>query len=223
MNKATFKSSLFSEFARIGKALASPHRLQLIDVLAQGERTVEELSEELGSAIANVSQHLQVLRGAQLVSVRRSGTFSYYSLADEQVFTVWRSIRDLGASRFAEVNRLVSDYFGRRDELEVVSVGELRRRLEDPATVVLDVRPRREYEAGHIRGAQSVPIRELKKRLKDIPRSSNVVAYCRGPYCVFAAEAVAALRAAGYRAARLESGFPDWKARGHPAEVGVPS
>ncbi|HEY8748175.1 MAG TPA: metalloregulator ArsR/SmtB family transcription factor [Tepidisphaeraceae bacterium] len=221
MNKAEFKSALFGEFARIGKALGNPHRLQLIELLAQGERSVEELSEELGQPMANVSQHLQVLRGAQLVSVRRSGTFSYYCLADEQVFAVWRNIRDLGTSRLAEVDRLVADYLGRRDELEVVSVAELRRRLGDPATLVLDVRPRREYDAGHIRGARNIPIPELKKRLSDVPKGSEIVAYCRGPYCVFAHEAVAALRSAGFRAARLESGFPDWKARGLPAEVGA--
>jgi rhodanese-related sulfurtransferase len=221
MRKAEFKSALFGEFARIGKALSSPHRLQLVELLAQGERSVEELAEEMELPIPNVSQHLQVLRAAQLVSARRAGTFMYYRLADEHVFAVWREIRDLGSSRLAEVDRLVNDYAGRRDTLEVVSVAELRRRLADPATVVLDVRPRREYEAGHIRGARSIPIRELKRRLGDIPKSSDVVAYCRGPYCVFADEAVAALRSAGYRAARLESGFPDWKARGLPAEVGA--
>ena len=195
--KQKFKQELFGQFARIGKAFAGPYRLQIVEILAQGERTVEELVAETGLPLANVSQHLQVLRAAQLVWVRRSGTFAFYRLADQQVFEVWRAIRELGRARLAEIDRVVGDYLGDREQMEAVSAAELRRRLDDGTTVVLDVRPRREYEAGHIRGARSVPVKELKWRLREIPEECEIVAYCRGPYCVFADEAVSVLRAAG--------------------------
>jgi rhodanese-related sulfurtransferase len=219
--KRGFKHDLFAEFARIGKALASPHRLQVIDVLAQGERSVESLLEEMGLPLANVSQHLQVLRAAQLVVARRSGTFTHYRLADERVFRTWQALRDLGQSRLAEIDRIVADYLGHREKMEVISAKELRRRLEDPETIVLDVRARCEYDAGHIPGARSIPVKELRRRLREIPEGREIVAYCRGPYCVFADEAVMKLRASGFRAFRLSDGFPDWKARGFPVEVGV--
>jgi rhodanese-related sulfurtransferase len=218
--KRAFKARLFSEFARIGKALASPHRLHLIELLAQGERTVEQLARELVLPLANVSQHLQVLRSARLVAVRRQGLYGHYALADPQVFRLWQTLRDLGQAHLAEVDRVVTEYLGRRDDLEAVNADELLRRLHAEDVTVLDVRPRLEYEAGHIAGARCVPPEELEKRLRRLPKDTEVVAYCRGPYCVFADEAVALLRTKGYRARRLAVGFPEWLGRGLPAETG---
>ncbi len=216
--KRAFKARLFGEFARIGKALGNPHRLQLIEVLAQGERTVEQLAEDVGSPVANVSQHLQVLKAAMLVSVRREGLYARYSLADPRVFRAWQALRDLGQARLSEVDAVVAEYLGDRSKFEAVDAAGLRRRLED--VVVLDVRPRSEFEAGHIRGARSVPHDELAARLRELPKDVEIVAYCRGPYCVFADEAVAALRAKGYRARRLAEGYPDWRLRGFPVATG---
>jgi rhodanese-related sulfurtransferase len=219
--KREFKARLFSEFARIGKALGSRHRLQLVDVLAQGERTVEELAEDIGSPVANVSQHLQVLRAARLVSVRKQGLYAHYSLADPRVFRVWQAVRDLGQARLAEVEAVVTQYLGDRGSMDAVDSAELRRRLKGGDVIVLDVRPRLEYEAGHIRGARNVPFGELGRRLRELPKGAEIVAYCRGPYCVFADEAVAALRANGFNASRLTEGYPDWRARGFPTEAGA--
>lgn len=219
--KREFKGRLFGEFARLGKALASPHRLHLIEVLAQGERTVEDLVADTGLPVATVSQHLQILRSARMVSVRRQGLYAHYALADPLVFGAWQALRELGQARLTEVDAVVAEYLGQRDEMEAVTAAELKRRLRDGDVFVLDVRPRPEFEAGHIAGARSVPVEELGRRLRDIPRDADVVAYCRGPYCVFADEAVAALRAKGYQAKRLTEGFPDWQARGFPVEVGA--
>jgi rhodanese-related sulfurtransferase len=218
--KRAFKARLFGEFARIGKALASPHRLHLIELLAQGERTVEQVARELGLPVANVSQHLQVLRSARLVSVRREGLYAHYALADPLVFRLWQNLRDLGQTHLAEVDRIVTEYLGRRDDLEAVGADELLRRLRAEDVTVLDIRPRQEYEAGHIAGACCVPPEELEARLRQLPKDAEVVAYCRGPYCVFADEAVALLRTKGYRARRLAEGFPDWLGRGLPAATG---
>lgn len=214
--KATFKARLFGEFARIGKALSSPHRLQLIEVIAQGERTVEQLAVDVGSPVANVSQHLQVLKSARLVTVRRKGLYAYYSLADPRVFRVWHAMRELGEARLSEVDAVVTEYLGDRSGMDAVGAAELRRRLQD--VTVLDVRPRLEYEAGHISGARNVPFDELAERLNELPPDIEIVAYCRGPYCVFADEAVSVLAAKGYRARRLTEGFPDWRLRGYPVE-----
>lgn len=218
--KRQFKARLFGEFARIGKALASPHRLQLIEVLAQGERTVEGLAADVSSPIANVSQHLQVLRAARLVAVRRDGLYAHYSLADSQVFRLWQVLRDLGQARLDEVNQVVTEYLGDRSGMDAITAPELHSRIGSGDVVVLDVRPRTEFEAGHIAGARSVPFDELAERLRDLPRGDVIVAYCRGPYCVFADEAVTALRAKGFTAVRLTEGFPDWHSRGYPVETG---
>jgi len=219
-DKHEFKARLFAEFSRIGKALASPHRLQLLDVLAQGERSVEELAAELAIPVANASQHLQVLRSARLASARRDGLYVRYALADPQVFRLWQAIRDVGGRRLAEVDRVVAQFLKHREDMEAIGAEDLRRRLLAGDVEVLDVRPRPEYAAGHIAGARSVPIDELDKRLREIPAGRDVVAYCRGPYCVFADEAVARLRKRGRRALRLAEGFPDWQALGFPVEVG---
>lgn len=212
--KRTFKDALFAEFERIGKAVASGRRLEIIDLLAQAERSVEELAEETSQSVANTSQHLQVLRQAQLVETRREGTFVRYRLADERVTRLWLALREVGESRLAEVDRLVNTYLADRSTLQGIDSNELKKRLKDGSAVVLDVRPESEYEAGHIAGARSIPIEELSERLKELPKSKTVVAYCRGPYCVFADEAALLLSKKGFRVLRLEGGFPDWKFSG---------
>jgi rhodanese-related sulfurtransferase/DNA-binding transcriptional ArsR family regulator len=213
-----FKDKLFEQFARVGKALANPHRLELLDLLGQGERTVEDLAREAGMSVANTSRHLQELRAARLVEVRREGLYGYYRLADELVFAAWRAIRDLGEARLAEIDRLVGTYLTDRDSLEAVCAEELFAKMREEGVVVLDVRPEEEYRFGHIPGARSVPVERLEAYLEKIPRDREVVAYCRGPYCVFSDEAVALLRSRGYRARRLRQGFPDWRAAGLPVE-----
>lgn len=211
-----FKDQLFRELARIGRAFASPHRLELLDLLAQSERSVDSLARLAGMSVANTSQHLQVLRGASLVAVRRDGGSSYYRLADDRVLRVWQAIRDLGESQLAEVDRLMRRFLAHREQFQSVTADELLRRMRDDEVVVLDVRPAEEFEAGHIAGARSVPVDELEKRLGRIPKGREIVAYCRGPFCVYADEAVQKLRARGYRASRLDVGYPDWRAAGLP-------
>jgi rhodanese-related sulfurtransferase/DNA-binding transcriptional ArsR family regulator len=211
-----FKDPLFDQFARIGKAVANPHRLELLDLLAQGERRVEELAGETALSVANASQHLQALRQAGLVETRRAGTSIYYRLADERVFRLWQAIREVGEARLAEIDRLTQTFLTDRAQLEAVDAGTLVRRLKDGDVVVLDVRPAREFRAGHIPAARSIPIDELAERLHEIPRDREIVAYCRGPYCVFSDEAVALLRAKGYDARRLDVGLPDWRSAGLP-------
>jgi len=211
-----FKTQLFAQLARVSKALASPRRLELIDLLAQGERTVEELAGLAGMSVANTSRHLQALRAARLVEVRRDRSYAHYRLSGDGVFRAWQAIRDLGHGQLAEVDRLLEDYVRERRTLEAVGAAELLRRIRRNDCVVLDVRPAREYQAGHILGARSVPVNELEQRLGRIPRGREIVAYCRGPFCVYADEAVAKLRRQGYRARRLDIGFPDWRAAGLP-------
>jgi rhodanese-related sulfurtransferase len=213
-----FKDRLFEQFARVGKALASPKRLEIVDLLAQGERTVEEIARETAMPVASASQHLQVLRAARMVEARREGLYAHYRLADEDVFRTWQAVRDLGESRLAEVDRVVETYLRDRDALEAVDATELLERLSDESVVVLDVRPEEEYRAGHIPGALSVPVDALEAALQTLPRDREMVAYCRGPYCVFSDEAVVFLRARGYRARRLQEGLPDWRAAGLPVE-----
>jgi rhodanese-related sulfurtransferase len=215
-----FKDRLFEQFARIGKALASPKRLEILDLLAQGERTVEEIARETAMPVANASQHLQALKGVRMVESRREGLYAYYRLADEDVFRTWKTVRALGQKRLAEIDRVVGTYLEDRDALEAVSATALMERLSDGSAVVLDVRPKEEYRAGHIPGALSVPVDALEAALQTLPKDKEIVAYCRGPYCVFSDEAVALLRSRGYRAHRLEEGLPDWRAAGMPVETG---
>jgi rhodanese-related sulfurtransferase len=216
-----FKDQLFEQFARIGKALANPHRLELVDLLAQGERTVEDLASEADMSVANTSRHLQELRAARLVEVRRDGLYGYYRLADERVFGVWRAMRELGDARLAEIDRLVETYLTNRDALEPVCAEELLAKTREGGVIVLDVRPEQEYRAGHIPGAHSVPLERLEAYLEEIPEDHEIVAYCRGPYCMFSDEAVELLRSRGYRARRLAEGLPDWRAAGRPVESSV--
>jgi rhodanese-related sulfurtransferase/DNA-binding transcriptional ArsR family regulator len=221
MKAREIKDRIYEQFSRIGKAIASPHRLEMIELLAQGERTVEAVAGALSVPIANASHHLQALRAARLVDCRREGTFVYYRLADPEVFALARMIRTLAARHLAEVDRIVQSYFDARDELEPIPRGELLERARAGDVIVLDVRPSEEYRAGHIPGALSIPVNELGRRLAELPAEREVIAYCRGPYCVMAFEAVQKLRAHGRPARRLEDGFPEWRASGLPVEASV--
>jgi rhodanese-related sulfurtransferase len=217
-----FTDALYEQFARIGKAVASPKRLELLDLLAQGERTVETLALLTGTPVANVSQHLQVLRGARLVETRRAGTHVWYRLADATVIDLVASLRAVAERRLAEVEQITRAFLGGPDDLEPVDREELLRRVREGAVTVLDVRPIEEYAEGHLPQALSVPLEELAKRLREIPKRREVVAYCRGPYCVLALKAVEFLRAKGYRAVRLDLGVVEWKARGWRVEAAGP-
>ena len=214
-----FKDSLYDQFARVAKAVANPHRLELIDLLAQGERRVDDLARESGLSIANASQHLQTLRQGGLVVSRRDGTAIFYRLADEQVVRLWQAIRAVGEARLAELDVLTRMYLHDRAELDAIDATTLRRRIEDGDVVVLDVRPVQEYRSAHIAGARSIPITELANRLQEVPCDLEVVAYCRGPYCLFSDEAVVLLRERGYQARRLDVGLPDWQLAGLPIET----
>jgi rhodanese-related sulfurtransferase len=219
MGSRAFKDSLYAEFAVLGKALANPHRLELLDLLAQGERSVEELAKEATLSLANASAHLQVLRQARLVEADKRGLNVVYRLSAPEVFQLWRTLRDVGSARLAEIDRLVENYFTDRDELEAVDKEELLRLLKDEAVIIIDVRPELEYEQGHIPAARSVPVENLKRRLAELPRDMEIVAYCRGPYCVYSDQAVRLLHRHGFKARRLSEGFPEWRAAGYPVEV----
>lgn len=214
------KQKLFDGFASVGKALSSGRRVELVDVLVQGERSVEELAGHIGQSVANTSHHLQVLARAGLIMSRRDGNRVLYRLAGPQVEELWERLRLVAAEYVAGLDRLAEDYLGDRGVLEQVSREELVRRLRD-GVAVWDVRPRSEFEAGHVPGAVSVPPEEVEHRLDELPDGVEVVAYCRGPYCVFADDAVRALAASGRRALRLEDGFPEWRRAGLPVAAGT--
>ncbi len=213
------KDRLYEQFARIGKAVASPRRLELLEILAQGERTVEALASETALSVANASHHLQALREARLVEARKDGLYVYYRLADPDVFELSRMIRVLAERRLAEVDRIVRTYLADRDQLEPIGRQELLERAQAGTVLVLDVRPFDEYRAGHVPGALSVPVDQLERRLRELPPDKEIVAYCRGPYCVLAFRAVEILRARGRAARRLVEGFPEWRAAGLPVET----
>ena len=217
--KRTFKNQLYEQFARIGKALASPHRLELLEVLAQCERTVEALAQQTGMSVANASQHLQVLRTARLVETRREGTSIYYRLASESVSTLWLSLRTVGEAHLAEIDRVVETFLQDRAQWQPITAEALLKELRSDQVILLDVRPAEEYQAGHLPQALSIPVAELEARLSEVPLDREIIAYCRGPYCVFADEAVEILRTRGYHARRLEQGVADWRALGLPVEV----
>jgi len=216
-----FKDRLYGQFARIGKALSSPHRLEILELLAQSERTVESLAAEIGVSLANASQHLQVLRQAALVESRKDGLFVYYRLAGTEVFDLSRVLRTVAEGRLAEFERLVREHFSARDDAEAVPMAELLKRARSKRVVILDTRPASEYVAGHIPGAISVPVDDLKRRLQELTKGKEYVAYCRGPYCVYADRAVELLQANGRRARRLLDGFPEWRAAGLPVASGA--
>lgn len=209
-----FKDAIYEQLARIGKAASAPKRLELLDLLCQGPRTVEALAEQAGISVANTSQHLQVLRAARLVDAQKKGLYVEYRLADDDVGRFFVALRGLAESRLAEVEQVTRAYFDERGAMEAVPGAELLRRARGGEVTVLDVRPREEYRAGHFPGALSIPIDELRSRLKELPEDRDVVAYCRGPYCVMAVDAVALLRKKGFRAHRLEYGVADFRARG---------
>ena len=220
MRARDFKDAVFDQFARIAAAFASPKRIELIDLLAQGERHVEALAREANLTVANTSQHLQTLKAASLVATRKTGLQVFYRLADPMVLQGYRALQQLAKARLAEMGRLVNDYFSNADGLEPVESAELLRRARSRDVVVIDVRPPEEYAAGHIAGALSIPLGLLQQRLRTLPRNKRIVAYCRGPYCVLAAEAVRRLRARGRKAVRLKEGFPEWRDAGLPVGAG---
>ncbi len=215
-----FKSAIYEQLGRIGKALASPRRLEILDLLCQGPRTVEALARAVDQSLANTSRHLQVLRGARLVEAQRLGVHVEYRLADPTVGQFFRTLRVLAESRLAEVQRVTRQFLEERDALESVDREALLARVRRGEVIVLDVRPGEEYRAGHIPGALSVPLDQLRRRLAEFAGDQEIVAYCRGPYCVLALDAVELLREHGFKATRLEDGVPDWRAHGYPVAVG---
>lgn len=214
------KDALFEGFAEVAKALASGRRAEIVDVLSQGERSVDEIAGELGQTVANTSHHLRAMARAGLLTTRRDGTRIYYALASERVAELWSALRDVAVDHVSGIERLAGAYLGDRDGIDVVDRAELAARLKRGEVLVLDVRPEAEYTAGHIAGARSVPIGELRRHLRAIPKSTEVVAYCRGPYCVYADDAVRELNRKGFRARRLIDGFPEWKRAGLPVVAG---
>jgi rhodanese-related sulfurtransferase len=212
----TAKSALFDAFASVAQALGNGRRAEIVDLLAQGERSVEEIANEISQSVANTSQHLQVLARSGLVRSRREGTRVFYRLASERVGDLWAAVRDVAVRHVAEVGVLADEYLGERDGVEQLSAEELEQRLARDQVVVLDVRPEPEYRAGHIAGARSAPLEELPSLLAKLPRRREIVAYCRGPYCVYADDAVRLLRERGLKARRLDVGYPEWRREGRP-------
>jgi len=221
MTSEPLAAELFSQFARVAGALAAPSRLKLLDRLCQGEQTVEDLAAAAGLSVANTSRHLRVLAEARLVTARRSPPYVHYRLADEAVCRFWFALRDLAHERLAEIDRAIADYLSEEELLTPISRADLLQRLESGDVVVLDVRPPAEYRAGHIPGAVSMPLDELAARIAELPADREIVAYCRGPYCFLAVDAVRELHKRGLRALRLQDGLPEWRAEGLPVEVGA--
>jgi rhodanese-related sulfurtransferase len=213
------KAALFDALASVAQALGSGRRAQIVDVLAQGERSVEEIATEISQSVANTSQHLRLLARSGLVRSRREGTHVFYRLASDRVGELWAAVRDVAASHVAEVSGLAEEYMGERHDVEQLSASELHERLARGRVVVLDVRPEQEYRAGHIAGARSVPLPDLAAVANELPRRKEIVAYCRGPYCVYADDAVRLLRKRGLNARRLDVGFPEWRRAGLPLEA----
>jgi rhodanese-related sulfurtransferase len=219
MSSGNPKRDLYVQFAAVAKAIGNEHRLELLELVAQGERSVEALAERSGLSIANASQHLQHLRRAGLVTARRQAKFVLYRLADDAILTMLSGIHKVAERNVAEVERILRSYFNSRDDLEPVSRVELQRRMKQGLVIVLDVRPEDEFELGHLPGARNIPLSQLKRQLSKLDRKTEIVAYCRGPYCVLSFEAVAQLRKLGFNARRLEDGLPEWKAAGLPVET----
>lgn len=214
------KQALFDAFGSVAKALGSGRRAEIVDLLAQGPRSVEEIAGEIGQSVANTSHHLRALASGGLVLSTRQGTRVIYRLAGPEVMALWRALRAVADEHVGQLERLARDYLGEQEGLEPIPRAELARRLKAGDVVVLDVRPIAEYSSGHIAGARSIPVNEIQRRLKEIPKSRRIVAYCRGRYCVYADEAVRTLRRKGYRAQRLEDGFPEWRDAGLPVAAG---
>lgn len=219
MASGSAKAALFDALASVAQALGSGRRAEIVDLLAQGERSVEEIANEIDQSVANTSQHLKVLARAGLVRSRREGTRVIYRLASERVGDLWGAVRDVAVRHVAEVSVLADEYLGERDEVEQLSAEELEQRLARGQVVVLDVRPTPEYRAGHIAGARSAPLDQLPALVAELPRRREIIAYCRGPYCVYADDAVRLLRERGLKARRLDVGFPEWRRAGLPVEI----
>lgn len=219
MEKRIFKDKAYTILASMIKAMANAHRLEVVDLLGQGEKTVEEIAGETNMSVANTSQHLQVLKAANLVEIRRERNFIYYKLAHEEIYKSWQMLRELGLKHIAEMEKLVTDFREKKNSLEVLRMDELLKRMKSKHVIVLDVRPEMEFNNGHIAGAINIPIEGLATKLKKLPRNKEYVAYCRGPFCVFADEAVSILTRKGFKAKRLVEGFPDWKMKGLPVET----
>lgn len=220
MNKRATKEALFDGFAQVAKALSNGRRAEIVDVLANGERSVESLAAEVHQSVANTSQHLQILKNAGLVASRRDGTFVYYRVASTDVVGFWRALQGIARESRGDIERLVLEYLGNEgDEIQELTKEELWKLIRRKANlVVLDVRPQEEYESGHLPGALSIPLDELKRRVRELPKSKQIVAYCRGPLCALAPEAARFLKSKGYRVKRLGEGAPDWEAAGLPLE-----
>ncbi|MFV1984195.1 MAG: ArsR/SmtB family transcription factor [Thiohalomonadales bacterium] len=221
MSSDNFKHDIFNQFARVGKALGNGNRLELLEFLAQSERSVEQLSKVAGLTLANTSQHLQHLRQAGLVTTRKQGLKVYYKISGIDVMTLLQNLRLVSERHVAEVDRLVNSYLTVKDSLEPIPREELLSRVRDGLVMVLDVRPAEEYAAGHVPGAVNIPLRELKHRLEELDKNQEIVAYCRGPHCVLAFDAVASLRQQGLKARRMEDGYPEWKTAGLPVEENI--
>ena len=219
MEKRIFKDKVYSILAKMIKAMANPHRLEIIDLLGQGEKSVEEIASETNTTIANASQHLQVLKGENLVEIRREKNFIHYRLAHEEIYKSWKNLRELGMERAAEIQKAVNDFRIEKKFPEPINLDELLKRMHSRYIVLLDVRPGQEYNNGHIPKAINIPLNELSSRLKKLPKNKEYIAYCRGPFCVFADEAVSMLSKKGFKARRLAEGFPDWKAKGLQVEL----
>ena len=220
MSSENPKRDLYAQFAAVAKAVGNEHRLELLELVAQGERSVEALAERSGLSIANASQHLQHLRRAGLVTARRQAKFVLYRLADEAVLTMLAGMHKVAERNLGEVERILRSYFHARDDLEPVSRTELAKRMKQGLVTVLDVRPEDEFALGHLPGARNVPLSQFKRQLSKLDRNTEIIAYCRGPYCVLSFEAVAQLRKLGFKARRLQDGLPEWKAAGLPVETG---
>lgn len=219
MNKREFKDNVYTELSKVAKAMANPHRLEIIDLLAQGPFSVEQIANNTGMSIANASQHLQTLKNARLVKISRNGNFIHYALAGENVFKTWAALRELGFAYNADVERIIQDFRkGHNSAMDAVDVDTLESLLRKNEIVLVDVRPEEEFNRGHIHKAISIPIEKLKASLKDLPKNKMIVAYCRGPFCVYADEAVALLKDKGYHVSRMDQGYPEWLYKGLPVE-----
>lgn len=221
MKKRDFKDKVYSELAKVTKALGNPHRMEIIDLLAQGPFSVEQIAGNTGLSVANASQHLQVLKNARLVAVSRQGNFINYSLAGSKVYEAWAQLRELGLVYNTAVKKIVNDFRSAYHDLEAVAADELLELLEKNKVILLDVRPAEEYNRGHIHKAISIPIEQLNEQLKQLPKGKTIVAYCRGPFCVYADEAVKLLHKKGFKAKRMQEGYPDWLAKGYPASISI--
>jgi rhodanese-related sulfurtransferase/DNA-binding transcriptional ArsR family regulator len=221
MNKREFKDRVYGELTKITKSMANHHRLEIIELLAQGEFSVEQIAEQTNLSIANASQHLQVLKAAELVGINRQGNFIFYRLSNQNVFKAWKALRELGVERIPSIEKLVKDFRKEKSNFESITIKALLKKIKSGKVTILDVRPEPEFNEGHILNAISIPIDQLSKRLKELSKHKEIVAYCRGPFCVFADEAVALLVKGGYKAMRLDEGFPDWQIQKLPVEISL--